>query len=78
MYCSHTLTRLRSRYPLENLDLAIFVAINSVPEYPAEFIEQWSKETSDCKLRRKQWIQIDRLRSRSGRFADDMHRWGFS
>ena len=77
MYCSHKLTRLRSRHPLRNLDLKVSVADNSVPEDLAEFIPHWSKEPSGCKLPRKQWVQL-RLRSRSGRFADEMHRRGVS
>ena len=78
MCCSHKLTRLRSRHPPRNLDLTISVADHSVPEDLAEFIPQWSKELSGCKLPRKQWVQLNRLRSQSGRFADDMHRWGVS
>ena len=76
MYCSHKLTRLRSRYTLRNFDLTISVADYSVPEDLAEFIPLWSKEPFGCKLSRKRWV--NRLRSRSGRFADDMHRWGVS
>ena len=78
MYCSHKLTRLRSRHPLRNLDLTVSVADNSVPEDGAEFIPHWSKEPSGCKLPRKRWVQLNRLRSRSGQFANDMHRWGVS
>ena len=44
MYCSHKLTRLRSRHPLRNLDLTVSVADHSVPEDLAEFIPHWSKE----------------------------------
>ena len=54
MHCSHKLTRLRSRHPLENLDRTISVVDNSVPEDLAEFIQQWSKVPSGCKLPRKQ------------------------
>ena len=75
IYCSYKLTRLRSSHPLRNLNLTISVAYNSVSEDLVEFIPQWSKEPSDYKLPRKQWVQLNRLRSRSGRFADDMHRW---
>ena len=53
MYCSHKLTRLRSRHPLRNLDLTVSVADHSVPEDLAEFIPHWSKEPSGCKLPRK-------------------------
>ena len=63
---------------MRNLDLTISVTDHSVPEDGAEFIPHWSKEPSGCKLPRKQWVQLNRLRSRSGRFADDMHRLGFS
>ena len=78
MYCSHKLTRLRSRHPLRNLDLTVSAADHSVPEDLAEFIPHWSKEPSGCKRPRKQWVLLNRLRSRSWRFADDMHRWGVS
>ena len=78
MYSSHKLTRLRSRHPLRNLDQTISVADHSVPEDQAELIPQWSKEPCGCKLPRKQWVQLNRLRSRSGRFVDDLHRWGLS
>ena len=54
MYCSHELTRLRSRHPLKNLDLTVSVADNSVPEDLAKFIPHWSKEPSGCKLPCKQ------------------------
>ena len=50
MHCSHKLTRLRSRHPLENLDLTISVVDNSVPEDLAGFIQRWLKETSGSKL----------------------------
>ena len=78
MYCSHKLTRLRSQYTWRNFDLTISVADHSDPEDLAEFIPQWSKEPSGRKLPRKQWVQLNRLHSRSGRFSDDMHRWGLS
>ena len=78
MYCSHKLTRLRSRHPLRNLDLIVSVAVHSVPEDLAEFIPHWSKEPSGCKLPCKQCVQRNRLHSWSGRFANDMHRCGVS
>ena len=78
MYCSHKLTRLCYRHPLRNLNLTISVADHSVPEDLAEFIPQWSKVPSGCKLPHKQWVQLNRLRSQSGQFADDMQRWGLS
>ena len=40
MYCSHKLTRLRSRHPLRNLDQTVSVADHSVSEDLAEFILQ--------------------------------------
>ena len=78
MYCSHNLTRLRSRHPLRNFDLTISVADHTVSKDLAEFIPQWSKEPCGCKLPRKHWVQLNRLRRGSGRFADDTHRWGVS
>ena len=78
MYCPHKLARLHSRHPLRNLDQTISVPDHSVSEDLAEFIPLWSKEPSGCKLPRRQWVQLNKLRSRSGRFADDMHRWGLS
>ena len=78
MYCYHKITRLRSRHPPRDFNLTISVAYNSVSEDLAELIPQWTKETSDCKVPREQWVQLNRLRSRSGRFADDRHRRGLS
>ena len=78
MYCSHKLTRLCSRHPQRNFNLTISVTDNSVPEDLAEFNPLWSKKPSGCKLPCKQWVQLNTLRSRSGQFADDMHRWDLS
>ena len=76
MHSSHKLARLRSCHPLRNLDLTISAADHTVSEDLTEFIQQWSKEPSGCKLRRKHSVQLNKLRSRFGQSADDMHCWG--
>ena len=70
------LTRLHSWHPLRNLYPTISVSDNSVPEDLAEFILQWLKESSGCKLPHKQWVQLNILRSWSEQFADDIHHYG--
>jgi len=75
LYCIRILTRLHSRRPLRNLVATLPPEDNTVPEQLIDFITEWSEHLPEAGIfpvDRRQWVQLNRLRSQAGRFAANM------
>ena len=74
-------SRLRSRRPLRPHMEHLETVTNTTPTVPDRlqpYIEAWSSHPPGYNLHRKAWVQLNRLRSGTGRFAASMKKWGIA